>query len=329
LTTTLAAVAAVYVALGAAAFLMGGFDLAPFGSSIGVHHPQKLWNIAAGLLVIAAGARIFSLSGRLPASVAEDFGPGDTRALVYAAAFAFAIGYAPALAAYAIGGGSPPIGRTDLAGTSAALSPFVREIVPIVVGFRSPATGWLGLSLWLGLPVLLAIVASFIALKEQPFTPLFHLLIFTTPVIFLLSGAFIDAQSYRYLMPAYGGLAVVMAVGVWRIFRRSRVAGAVSLVCILALFGLQQRAWYRQLKPDVQSWSIIDCLDRQGVHAAFGDYWVGYKVTFLTGERIIVAPENGVDRYPPYTAVARTQRSPLRIPATMGLSCTQDTSLLR
>ena len=45
------------------------------------------------------------------------------------------------------------------------------------------------------------------------------------------------------------------------------------------------------------------------MRAAFADYWLSYKLTFLTGERIIVAPENGVDRYPPYTAQVRTQPS--------------------
>ena len=126
-----------------------------------------------------------------------------------------------------------------------------------------------------------------------------------------------------------GALAVVLALGVWRIFRWSRVAGAVSLAMILTLFGLEQGAWYRQLGPDVQSAAIIDCLDRNGVRAAFADYWLSYKLTFLTSERIVVAPENGVDRYPPYTAHVRAQRSPPRIPDIIRSSCTQNTFLSR
>ena len=320
LTALFAFVAVVYVALGAVAFLTGGFDAAALGVRIGVHHPQKLWNIAAGLLIIVVLARAASLSARQS---------GSTRSLAYAAALAFAVGYAPALAAYATGGGSPPIARTDLAGISAAISPFVHQIVPIVLGFRSPATGWLRVPFWLGLPLVFAIVASCVALKERPFTPLFHFLVCAAPLIFLLSGASVDAQSYRYLMPASGAWAVVLALGVWRIFRRSRVAGAISLAMLLTLFGLEQRAWYRELAPDTQSAATIDCLDRSGVRAAFADYWISYKLTFLTGERIIVAPGNGIDRYPPYTAQVRAQPSPPRIAATMGLSCTQDTSLSR
>jgi len=318
-TAVLAVAAAAYVALGAVAFLTGGFDAAAFGVRIGVHHPQKLWNIAAGLLIIVLLARVFALSRQ----------SDSIRSLVYAAALAFAAGYAPALASYATAGGSPPIARTDLAGISAAISSLVRQIVPIVLGFRSPSGGWLGVPFWLGLPLVFAMVASFVALKERPFTPLFHFLVFTAPVIFLLSGAFIDVQSYRYLMPVSGALAVVFALGVWRIFRWSRVAGAISLAVALTLFGLEQRAWYRQLAPDTRSAALIDCLDRSGVRAAFADYWISYKLTFLTGERIIVAPRDGLDRYPSYTAQVRAERPGPEIPATIGISCIQDTPLSR
>jgi hypothetical protein len=319
-TAALAAVALAYVGLGAAAFLTGGFETALFGVPIGVRHAQKLWSIAAALLVIAAGARIVSIARRQGA-------PAST--LVYSAAAAFAVGYAPALAAHALGGGSAPMGRADLAGVSGAAETIAAQIVPIALGFRSPTTGWLGAPLWLGLALVPAIAASFVALRERPFTPLFHFLFVAAPLIFLLSGAFVDAQSYRYLMPAAGAMAVVLALGVWRIFQRSRVAGAVTLAALLALFGMEQRAWYRQLAPDVETPAIIACLDRLGVRAAYADYWLSYKITFLTGERIVAVPYNGVNRYPPYSAHVAAQAYAPRIPDTIGPSCAQDISFSR
>jgi hypothetical protein len=173
------------------------------------------------------------------------------------------------------------------------------------------------------------VVASFVALRERPFTPLFHYLLLVTPVIFLASGAYVDAQSYRYLMPMSGALSVVLALGVWRMFERSRVAGAVLLGAILLLFGLEQRAWYRQLVPDGQSAATIACLDRAGVRTASADYWLSYKLTFLTAERIIVTPDTGLDRYPLYTARVRADPASPRIPDRMGLSCTSSPSLPR
>jgi hypothetical protein len=54
-------------------------------------------------------------------------------------------------------------------------------------------------------------------------------------------------------------------------------------------------------------------------HARAG-YWLAYKLTFLSQERLIVAPVDGVDRYPPYAAAVESQgRVPtLHIPAQIG-----------
>jgi hypothetical protein len=57
---------------------------------------------------------------------------------------------------------------------------------------------------------------------------------------------------------------------------------------------------------------VAACLERQGVRYAFAGYWVAYKVTFLTGERVIVAPRDGLDRYSPYTtAVSARHDAPV------------------
>jgi hypothetical protein len=317
----LAAAGGAYVALGILAFVSGGLDLAVFGVLISIRHAQKLWYIAAGLALLAAGARVLLLASRAN---------WESASLVYTAAAGFAIGYAPALIAHATAGGAPPIGRADLAGVAASISPLAREVVPIVLGFKGPDTAWLGIPAWVGFGLALIAGASLTAVEDRPFTPFFHYLVFSTPLIFLLSGAFVDAQSYRYLMPTWGALAVVFAVGVWWIFQRSRLAGGVALVATLAIFGLQQRAWYRQLAPDVQSRELLACLDKAGVRVASADYWLSYKLTFLANERLVVAPEGSIDRYPAYTALARSHPGAPRIPdKMMGLPCIPDTSSFR
>jgi hypothetical protein len=311
-TAWLAAAAVVYVGVGAAAFLTGGFDLAAAGVRIGVHQPQKLWRLAAGLAMLTVLVRTCVLAARHSS---------EARPLATWGVIAFAVGYAPAIAGRLAGGGSGPVPRADLAGVAAAIPPVVRQVAPIVLGFRSPSTGWLGVPLWLGLALVLAFGASFAALKDRPFTPLFHFLVLTTPVLFLVSGAYVDAQSYRYLMPMAGALAVVLALGVWRLFQGSRVLGAVVLAAIALLFLLEQRAWYRELRPDAQSAALVGCLDRSGVRVASADYWLSYKLTFLTAERIVVAPLNGVDRYPRYSAQVRAAPGAPMIPDRMATSC--------
>jgi hypothetical protein len=317
LTIVLTAAGVLYVALGTLAFITGGFDIVVLDREVGVRHAQKLWYIAFAFLLLAGGIRLLSVMTRAGAR---------TVSLVWGAAAAFAVGHAPALAARATGGGAPPIGRTDLAGVAAAISPLARDIVPIVTGFKSPDTGWLGAPVWIGLVLVFALVASLAALRERPFTPFFHYLLLTTPVVFLFSGAFVDAQSYRYLMPAWGALAVVVGTGVWWTFQRSRVAGTAAFLAVLTLFSLQQRSWYRQLPDDVQSRALIACLERAGVRVASADYWLSYKLTFLSDERLIVAPDGTVDRYPPYTDQVRSHPEAPRIPdKMMGLPCGSDT----
>jgi hypothetical protein len=126
-------------------------------------------------------------------------------------------------------------------------------------------------------------------------------------VMFLVSGSYIDAQSYRYLMPIYAALPVVYALGVNAVWRLSRPAGAALMLLVLGIFAAQQMGWYQHLEPDTASAQTIVCLDRAGIRAAYADYWASYTVTFLTRERIILAPVNGVDRYPPYAATVLAQ----------------------
>lgn len=227
---------------------------------------------------------------------------------------AFLGGYSPAIVGLASSHGPlAPAPILDLAELRASLSPIAREVVPIVFGFRSPSTAPLGVPSWSALVLVIVLVVSFVAIRRRPYTLFFHRFVLTSPILFLASGSFIDAQSYRYLMPMHAALPVVYAVGIEHVLRANRAAGVVLLTSLLAVFILGQVNWYRQLEPDRESVAIVDCLDRAGIRAAFADYWLSYKLMFLVGERITLAPVNGVDRYPPYTATVRAQRSAVTI----------------
>ena len=96
---------------------------------------------------------------------------------------------------------------------------------------------------------------------------MFHAFLIVAPIMFLVSGAFIDAQSYRYLMPLHAALPVVYAVGIDGRLRANRIAGVALLTALLALFALQQADWYRRLEPDREAQAIVDCLDAQPASA--------------------------------------------------------------
>ena len=192
----------------------------------------------------------------------------------------------------------------DLAGLVTALPEFTRVALPVLFGFRSPATEWLAV------PASAAvIIAGAVAISYARRLSVFHIFAVLTPCLFLISGAYIDPQSYRYLMPLHAALPVVYATGIDAALRANRMAGAALLAALVSVFVWQQVDWYGRLQPDREAEAIVDCLKGSRVRVARADYWLSYKLTFLTGERVIVAPTNGVDRYPPYTAAVRAEPS--------------------
>jgi hypothetical protein len=177
-------------------------------------------------------------------------------------------------------------------------------MVPVLIGFRDPMmhrTTFAPLALVLAM----LLAWSYWSAWRRRLPPFFHVFPIVAVLMFLASGSYIDAQSYRYLMPIYAALPVVLAIGVDEAWRTSRAAGVVLLLFLLTLFVSQQIGWYLRLEPDSASRQAIACLDRQGIRTARAGYWQSYKITFLTGERLIVSPTDGVDRYAPYAEATR------------------------
>jgi hypothetical protein len=126
------------------------------------------------------------------------------------------------------------------------------------------------------------------------------------PVLFVASGSYIDAQSYRYLMPMYAALPVVLAIGIDALSRTSAAAAGLLCAGVLAMWSVEQVQWYERLVPDTKAAAAVTCLRRSAARGALADYWVSYKLTFLMDEQIVVAPSNAFDRYPPYTKFVRS-----------------------
>jgi hypothetical protein len=296
-TAAIATLAVLYVTMGIAAFLTGGFDTTVGGQFIGVRNPQKLWRIGGALAAIAAavrfGAMLITRSDRR-----------TDRSLAFAAVGGFVVGYAPALAAN-FGSVKLPMARMNASDLSVAAGSIVSEVVPIVLGLRGPSNDWM-LSPWFAPMLAGVIVASCFALRQRTTTPFFHVFVAIVPIVFVASGSYHDSQSYRYVIPVYAGLPVVLALGVTEIGGWFKPLGAAAFVTLLIMGAVEQTTWYSRLPEDTRSAAIIDCMTRHGVRGAMADYWLSYKVTFLSGERLILAPTTGVDRYPPYTAFVRS-----------------------
>ena len=114
------------------------------------------------------------------------------------------------------------------------------------------------------------------------------------PAFFLLSGAYIDTQSHRYLIPWYAGLSVAWAVGSVVLAReREAIATVDHRPRFLPCMRGSRLLWYQKLQPDTQSLATLECLKRNGLRGGYAEYWTAYKLTFLAQESIVVAPTDG------------------------------------
>ena len=278
-----------YVVLGMIAFFTGGVHAYVFNVNVSATHPQKMWWIAG--VALAAAAAITTVA--------------VFRARLFVPALAFLAGYLPAvLGRMGNHGMGAPISRLDAATLHAALPDITHVMVPILFGWRDPLTRPTMFPV-VGLVIAMLVAVSYYEAWRRRLPPFFHVFPLIAAAMFFISGSYVDAQSYRYLMPIYAALPVVYAIGIVGISRINRLAGAIVLIVAVGIFVAQQANWYMRLTPDRESAHALECLDATGVRAARAPYWQSYTLTFLSGERIIVSPIDGLDRYAPYSNITR------------------------
>jgi hypothetical protein len=117
-------------------------------------------------------------------------------------------------------------------------------------------------------------------------------------VYWLLSCEAVDWRSLRYNL-----LALLLAVGFAAAFfalERGRAWRAGALAALALWAGASAFAHNRLLReflvdtPPNFARQAADALIARGVRHATGDYWVAYRLTFLAGERVVLASEGPV-----------------------------------
>jgi len=307
----LATIAVLYLVLAAVAFLTGGFSFQLGSTTLGAQAPQKMLRIAFGIAAIALGVHLFSnLSGATAREYARRYWP---------LAAGFLAGYSPVLVySVLVEPARSPSRVANLQQLLRAAPDIFGNVIPILAGFKMATTERLDIPL-AAAALIVAALASYIATirhrigdfaRLRAASPtlavdFFPLFIIFVPLVFLLSGAYIDTQSYRYLIPYYAGLCIALSAGSLALGRGDTNIASVFAGTLLIVFALQQFAWYQKLVPDTESARIVECLKREGIRGGYADYWTSYKLTFLSNEDIILAPTSGVDRYPAYTEFVR------------------------
>ena len=294
-TFIIGSVAAVYLVLALFAFFTGGFTVQSGRLAISATAPQKLLRIAAAAMAVSVATHLALRSAR--GALARRYWP---------AAAGFLVGFSPALLySVLVEPARSPARSADVFQLASAWPDMAGNIVPIIAGFKIATTERLAIPWIAALPGAAAVGAYLWFHRGRLTSDFFALFVVFVPFLFLASGVYLDTQSYRYLVPWYAGLAVAWAAGSLALSRGNRLAAAAVTAAIIGTHIWQQLLWYEKLQPDRASMATIECLRNRGIRGGFGDYWTAYKLTFLADERIIIAPVNGVDRYPAYTAFVR------------------------
>jgi hypothetical protein len=279
--------------------------------TLGARAPQKMLRIALGTAAIAVLVHLCSRVSRVTArEYAHRYWP---------VAAGFLGGYSPVLLySVLVEPARSPSRVANLQQLMRAMPDIFGNVIPILAGFKMATTERLDIPLAAAAMIVAALatyietirrrIADFARLR--PATPtlagdFFPLFIIFVPLVFLMSGAYLDTQSYRYLIPYYAGLCVALSAGSLALAKGDRNIASVFVGTLLIVFALQQFVWYQKLAPDTASARIIECLRHEGIRGGYADYWMSYKLTFLSGEGIILAPTSGVDRHPAYTEFVR------------------------
>jgi len=120
--------------------------------------------------------------------------------------------------------------------------------------------------------------------------------------IFVLGA--VDAMGYRYLVPAWPIVSVLLSVGA------ARVRGGVLLVAaLLAVFALsiaddplKARGAPAGAACRTEAARVDAALSAHGIDAVRADYWDAYRLALLLSERLPFAVTDGTDRRPRWTA---------------------------
>lgn len=140
------------------------------------------------------------------------------------------------------------------------------------------------------------------------------LLVLLVPATFLLmvlSRNPQDALSNRYLLPLLSAMPVLAGGALAALARRSRAIAVLAGLLLVLHPAVQIAAWHRHqgylangprlvLRSEPLD-RVLAHLEQRGLRGAYAWYWTAYKATFLSGERIVVAPLASWDRWPAYT----------------------------
>lgn len=130
------------------------------------------------------------------------------------------------------------------------------------------------------------------------------------PFVYAAVPFVMDDGNLRYTFFVVPFLALTLARA---IDTRRGATIALALTLVVTLIGLQRLYVISEVEDNAYRVGgvgdlsgAIAVLEDEGIGAVYGDYWVAYRVTFETEERIIATSSAGIPRYDPYSRHVRS-----------------------
>lgn len=178
---------------------------------------------------------------------------------------------------------------------------FLSPLLPMLLGLRTPLTQETPLPAPALLLVLAALAALFVAAairsRSRP-ASLLYLTAAVFPFVYAVAPQTLLSHEPRYLVVA-SPIVVLLLASLGTSFRRACVVLAVLLtVSIVTLERMETHLETVPTRPPAAPRDLgplVTVLDELGLDRVYADFWVAYRLTFDTDERIVAA-QNKLER---------------------------------
>lgn len=207
------------------------------------------------------------------------------------------------------------VGASEASSYGHRLAGFFSDALPIALGLRVP---WL--EDWLPNPtlgkILFVLVAAALVvtlLRRRRSLELVAVIALPYPFVYAASSFTWDRIEPRYLVLLAPVLALVLGTLLVNRPLAALALAAAAVLTVVSLARVSDAGGIGPGAPDVRAPArlgpLLQTLRRERITRAWADYWVAFRVTFVTREQIIVAPTYSA-RYPRYNQlVDRSPRS--------------------
>jgi 4-amino-4-deoxy-L-arabinose transferase-like glycosyltransferase len=179
---------------------------------------------------------------------------------------------------------------------------FFQSLLPLALGMREPSLRWFASPV--GQVVVVAAVTAFVValVRFRPRLRLLLILVATFPFLFAFNKFAYQVVDGRYGLFLGPPIALLLAAAVTRSRRAIATIATAVVITVIGLYPIVSTNVQSPTAVPGNDHDLLTLLATNHVRYAYASYWIAFRVTFETKERVVVDP-TFASRYPPYDAV--------------------------